>query len=174
MTYYERGSGNPNLLLDFDGSESEVPAELVLARFDVSEIVRVPIGEYPKVAKPGQTFTHFNLQIHADVEDTKVALAKIKRHGYFIKPGKERLPLLSLQDIWLAKTTLFIPATTYEDIPKDVFASTIGNVHNANEVRQLIWNRYSYVLPAKSRFEITNQPISVRQFKLIEQVSYIS
>jgi hypothetical protein len=169
---YERGLNCSSLNLLCNGRRIKPQTEFVLKTLGVQEIIRIPIKDYPTEFQPKVVLTHFGLPVHDSKVGRLVALSKLVEHGYFYAQGPEKLPLLSLDDVWIARITRVIESTSYEDLPVGCFTSPIGKVHNVQELKALIFERYHQSLPSSSSEEIFSQGVSVRDLELVEKASY--
>lgn len=136
------------------------------------KLVRVTKEEYPEHATEGALLYHFGLPINADFVGTIVSLARIMEHGYFLKDGQEKMPLLSFDNIWQATVQERIASTTYDKLSEKYFRNSIGGANDIDSVKELILTRYRNSLPDLTDEEILDRGVSVRLLKLIKKVSF--
>lgn len=94
------------------------------------------------------------------------ALSKIVAGGYFDPKGEEQLPLLSFENIWIAKIIGFTQSISYQEIPQDCFKNTIGKAHSPEELQELMLTRYQKTLPTFTDNQILAQGVSIRDLQL--------
>lgn len=169
---YPRGLGKDEARLLLGGKEVLLTRSKVFEKLGVASFVRVPEVDYPEKAEPGDVFTHFGLPIRGDSSGTIVALPRILRNGYFTEKGEESLPLLSLENVWIAEIKNCIESISYDLLPDDCFENTIGGVYDNFELQDMLVARYSKALPGQSREEILSQGVSIRYIRLIRRISY--
>lgn len=153
------------------GSEATILQEDVFDKFNVAEIVRIPVEDYPKEAKIGDVFSHFNLPIPEVEIGRKVIVSRLLRHGS-ISEDKEVMPLISLDNVWIAEIVDAMQFADYEDLPAKIFNNSIGNVKNAEGLKKIILERYFHILVGRTKEEVLSMGFTVRFFKLNKIVSY--
>lgn len=154
-----------------DNVETTILQKEVFDKFDVAEIVRIPIEDYPENVKSGDVFSHFNLTIPEVEIGRKVVLSKLLRHGFFSEE-KEVLLLLSLENVWTAEIVDFKQFADYEKLPEEIFNNSIGKIQDVDGLKRIILERYFNILVGKSKEEVLDIGFTVRFFKLNKIVSY--
>ncbi len=141
--------------------------------FSVEYLIRIPDAEYPDSFSEGDIVAHFNLPLSKDGlwhKNMYAVLPRIIETGYFNADGKEVLPLLSFDNVWIGEVVEIHKHVSYEDLNDDFFDKTIGGVKNTDELREKIWERYHKSLPDQTRETVLSQGVGVRKIKLIKRV----
>lgn len=149
-----------------------IDKELMCRMIGTQKAVRVTKKEYPEEAIEGTLLYHFGLPLNADFVGTKVSLARIIEHGYFLRDGQEKMPLLSFENVWQAVIQERIALTTYDKLSDKFFTNSIGGATDIEGVKKLILARYRNSLPDLTDEEILNRGVSVRLLKLVKRVTF--
>lgn len=168
---YERGINNGKIVFLNRGVEKTVELAPLLEMFGVKELVRIPDAQYPNNYNAGDVITHFGLPIH-NIPGKRVVLSRIMKTGFFLENGTESLPVLSFNDVWIAEKVKVIESIAYEDIQGDYFENTVGSCSDTDELRKLILSRYRNTLPDLEDEQILSQGVSIRSFKLLENITF--
>jgi len=171
MSKNERASNINSILFSHNNRELVLPTSSILQRLGVQEIIRIPNSDYPETSTIGTTLVHFGLPIHDKHLDTIVVLSRIQENGYFQANGEERLPLLSFNNVWIAKKIGLIESIPHHLLKRDIFRNTIGPCSNVPELQKLILSRYRETLPDLTNEEILSQGVSIRHVKLLQKIS---
>lgn len=169
---YERGLGRNEFKLLSRGQEIKLARPVVFSELGVERTIRIPLGDYPENFNPGETIVHFGLPIPIDPPGTKVVLSKILRNGYFKSDGKEELPLLSFENVWVATVESCIESVPYELLPENCFKNAVGGAKDIESLKELILARYSKSVPEFGREKILSQGVSIRYLKLIRKAAF--
>jgi hypothetical protein len=169
---YHRGIDTKRVMTVLGNQHVKLNIKDIHTRFGVNDVIRIPDQDYPENMSPGDNVVHFNLPINYDRSGLVTVLPKIIKPGHFRPPDDEILPTLSLNDVWKAKVTKFIPIVGYEDLKPGWFKNPIGMATDPESLKDLILNRYQRSLPCSDCQEIISQGLSVTFLKLIAKVSW--
>jgi len=172
LNKYKRGLSNGFVQLLQNGRVFEVPVSRIFQKLSVQELVRIPKSEYPDGALIGETFIHFGLPVHDGNPTEFAVLPRIIKNGYFRKNGEEQLPILSFDNVWIAKKTQNIESISYNLLTNKYFKNAIGGCSDESELKKLILSRYRKTLPDLTDEELLSQGVSVRRIKLLKRITF--
>jgi hypothetical protein len=166
---YTRGLVHKKILLLYNGKERNESYRDILKSLGTEEFVRLPLNDYVTLTETNKIYSHFNLPIPTFCKN--VILAKIIQPGYFTIDKNEKLPLISLENVWTAELMDSIKYSSINDLPKRCFLNSIGGINNKEDLKNKLLERYKNSLPDRTDEEILSQGVSVRFFRLIKKVS---
>jgi len=151
----ERSVGGNTILVFRDGKEVLEKRDKLLAYLGVDGIIRIRENEYREIDTAKKYFAHFNLECTNHEVDKKYIFGKIIRAGsYNVTNGMEILPLISLENAYTVKCLDAKNYLTYKDITPEYFLYSLPSIQNVNELKSIIFARYSESLPNLSKEEI--------------------
>lgn len=132
--------------------------------------IRIREDEYPFLPEVGHTYTHFNLSPAFHIPGLTYMFPRIIETGYF-DGEKEVLPLISLDDSYIAECIGFETFRAYKDLQDEDFKFAASNIHNAEDLQRVILGKYSKSMPTLSKEEILARGVSITALKIIGQYS---
>jgi len=145
-----------------EGRVKTLPIAELMQKLGVNELIRIPSSIYPGPELRGQQVLHVNLPITYSRLQRQAALPKILENGCFNpkKPGQEKTPLLSYQEIWKAEVADFVAQVNYTELPTEIFTTPfIGGAKNVAELQEMVWQRYGPIYQLAEDKGINRQKI---------------
>ena len=140
-----------------------------------SHFIRIREDEYPFLPKidstdnapvVGALYTHFNLSPAFHIPGLTYMLPRILETGYF-DGEKEVLPLISLDNTYIAECISFETLRMYDDLKNEDFVHAASNIKNAEDLKKVIVMKYSKSMPTLSEEEILNKGVSITTLRII-------
>lgn len=117
-----------------------------LALHHLDGVVRIPQAEYSGI--PGSGYlAHFNLEKTDVVVGKRYALPRIIRHGFVEANGREVLPELSFDDIYVGECVEVQNHLPYSALTSADFEHSFVHIQNADDLKRYIVERYSKSKP---------------------------
>ncbi|MEK9181628.1 MAG: hypothetical protein AAB786_01265 [Patescibacteria group bacterium] len=150
-----RSIENNKILILEDGKEVLKEKAEVLVFLGVDGMIRIKGNEFKEIDVAKKYLGHFNLECTDHEVGKRYALVKILRSGnYNTVNGVQVLPLLSLENAYITKCVDVKNYLKYDDIILEFFAYSLLDIQNTEELKSVIFKRYSESLPNLTKEEI--------------------
>lgn len=156
----ESGPGSGILYRDAHGYHRLRPLAEVCP--DVDGLIRVRDPDVRWIPRaPGAIFAVANLQDGQHVPGLIYGMPRILRHGWFISPDREQLPLLDVTDMARARCIAHRAYDHYSSVAATDVAMLFPPIRSHGGLRDAIVSRYSESLPSLRVDEIVRLGVSI-------------
>lgn len=136
------------------------------------DLIRIREEEYPEELEVWDFFDHFNLQKTWHEVWKFYYLPRVLRHWFFDpETWKEKLPILSFEEVYLAKCTRVEEKLKYFRLTDDYFTFSLDHIKSQEELKEIIQKRYSESMPKLSREEIFSLWIGYTQLEIVDKLT---
>ena len=156
-----------------DGRTRDIPAEEFNAKHQIDGIIRIPAEAYDAIDKDLARYTHFNLEFSGHRIGATYALAKIVTHGYFRSLGDERPPVISFDDILVARCVSVREHVPYDAIRDKDFRYASKLTQNIEDLKKEMLFHYALSLPFLTKMGILDRGVSITTLRIIKRNQHL-
>jgi hypothetical protein len=149
------------------GRYLDVPAVSFNTKHGIDGIIRLSPERYLHIPDTTKRYTHFNLEHSGHRIGAIYALPKIVRHGYFVSDTDEKPPVLSFEDIMIARCVSVREFVPYKAITDHDFRYALSIESDAEKLKEEIVFRYAVSLPTLTHKDIVSRGVSVTTLRIL-------